>query len=31
MLPKGYPFTDELTLIRHKGNWRIAELNRESN
>ncbi|GHV10504.1 hypothetical protein FACS189491_00060 [Spirochaetia bacterium] len=31
VLPKGYPITDELTLIRHKGNWRIAELNRESN
>jgi hypothetical protein len=30
-LPKGYPFTDELTLIRHKGNWRIAEIVRESN
>jgi hypothetical protein len=31
VLPKGYPFTDELTLIRHKGNWRIAEIVRESN
>ncbi|GHV87301.1 hypothetical protein AGMMS50255_5970 [Spirochaetia bacterium] len=31
MLPKGYPFTDELKLIRVKGNWRIAEINREVN
>jgi hypothetical protein len=26
--PLGYTFTDELTLIRHKGNWRIAKLDR---
>jgi hypothetical protein len=26
--PLPHPFTDELTLIRHKGNWRIAEINR---
>jgi hypothetical protein len=23
-----YPFTDDITLIRHKGNWRIAEIKR---
>jgi hypothetical protein len=27
--PRGYRFTDELTLIRHKGNWRISNINRE--
>ncbi|GHT65309.1 hypothetical protein FACS1894110_06870 [Spirochaetia bacterium] len=31
MLPKGYPIADELTLIRHRGNWRIAEIIRENN
>jgi hypothetical protein len=30
-LPRGYPFTDEIRLIRQKGNWRIAEINREEN
>ncbi|GHV62318.1 hypothetical protein AGMMS49587_08800 [Spirochaetia bacterium] len=29
-LPKGRPFTDELRLIRHKGNWRIAEITRNT-
>ncbi|GHV56919.1 hypothetical protein AGMMS49579_22050 [Spirochaetia bacterium] len=29
-LPKGYPITDELTLMRVKGNWRIAEIIREN-
>jgi hypothetical protein len=28
LLPRGYPITDEITLIRHKGNWRISEINR---
>jgi hypothetical protein len=28
VLPQAYPHTDDLTLIRHKGNWRIAEINR---
>ncbi|GHV43822.1 hypothetical protein AGMMS49546_26550 [Spirochaetia bacterium] len=28
-LPKGYPYTDELKLIRRKGAWRITEINRE--
>jgi hypothetical protein len=27
--PRGYPFVDELTLIRHKGNWRISKIDRE--
>ncbi|GHV01678.1 hypothetical protein FACS189485_00490 [Spirochaetia bacterium] len=31
ILPKGYPYTDEITLIRVKGNWRIAEINRTVN
>jgi hypothetical protein len=26
--PLPYPYTDELVLIRHKGNWRIAEISR---
>jgi hypothetical protein len=26
--PLPYPYTDELILIRHKGNWRISEINR---
>ena len=25
--PLPHPYTDELSLIRHKGNWRIAEIN----
>jgi hypothetical protein len=28
-LPRGYPITDELTLVRRKGNWRISGLERE--
>ncbi|MDR0643128.1 MAG: hypothetical protein LBG07_11810 [Treponema sp.] len=28
--PLGYSFTDELILIRHKGNWRIAKINRSA-
>jgi hypothetical protein len=27
-LPRGTSYTDDLTLIRHKGNWRISEINR---
>jgi hypothetical protein len=27
--PLPYSYTDDLTLIRHKGNWRIAEINRK--
>jgi hypothetical protein len=27
--PLPYSHTDELTLIRHKGNWRITEINRK--
>jgi hypothetical protein len=26
--PLGYAYTDEITLIRHQGNWRIARLDR---
>jgi hypothetical protein len=26
--PRGYPLIDELTLIRHKGNWRISKIDR---
>jgi hypothetical protein len=26
--PLPHPYTDDLILIRHKGNWRIAEINR---
>jgi hypothetical protein len=28
--PLGYAFTDELTLIRHKGNWRITKIDRSN-
>jgi hypothetical protein len=28
-LPRGYPITDELTLVRRKGDWRISALERE--
>jgi hypothetical protein len=28
-LPRGYPVTDELTLIRRKGDWRISDLERD--
>jgi hypothetical protein len=28
--PRGYAFADELTLTRHKGNWRISAINRQS-
>jgi hypothetical protein len=27
-LPEGVYYIDELTLVKHKGNWRIAEINR---
>ena len=27
-LPEGVQYTDTLTLVKHKGNWRIAEINR---
>ena len=27
-LPQGVHYTDELTLVRNRGNWRIAEINR---
>jgi hypothetical protein len=27
-LPRGYPYTDEIILMRVKGNWRITEINR---
>ncbi|MDR2135978.1 MAG: hypothetical protein LBO76_05110 [Treponema sp.] len=27
--PRGYPLVDELTLIRHKGNWRISRIDRK--
>jgi hypothetical protein len=27
--PRGYPLIDELTLIRHKGNWRISNIDRQ--
>jgi hypothetical protein len=27
-LPRSVQYTDELTLVKHKGNWRIAEINR---
>ncbi|GHU15962.1 hypothetical protein FACS1894163_04440 [Spirochaetia bacterium] len=30
-LPRGYPYTDEIALIRVKGNWRIAEIIRTVN
>jgi hypothetical protein len=30
-LPEGHRLTDELRLIRHKGNWRIVEINRQEN
>jgi hypothetical protein len=26
--PAGYSYADDLTLIRHKGNWRISEISR---
>jgi hypothetical protein len=26
--PRGYPFIDDLTLIRHKGDWRISKITR---
>jgi hypothetical protein len=29
-LPRGYPITDELTLVRRKGDWRISGLERDS-
>ncbi|MDR3191461.1 MAG: hypothetical protein LBT87_00165 [Treponema sp.] len=29
-LPRGYPITDELTMVRRKGDWRISGLERES-
>ncbi|MDR2746696.1 MAG: hypothetical protein LBB77_04535 [Treponema sp.] len=28
--PLGYSFTDELILVRHKGNWRIAKIDRDT-
>jgi hypothetical protein len=28
--PLGYSFTDELTLIRHKGDWRITKIDRST-
>ncbi|MDR2177220.1 MAG: hypothetical protein LBP20_04155 [Treponema sp.] len=28
--PRGYPLIDELTLIRHKGNWRISRIDRNA-
>jgi hypothetical protein len=28
--PRGYAFTDDLTLIRRKGNWRISAIDRKS-
>jgi hypothetical protein len=28
-LPRGYPLTDELTLVRRKGDWRISGLQRD--
>ncbi|MDR2376201.1 MAG: hypothetical protein LBD96_07175 [Treponema sp.] len=27
--PRGYPLIDDLTLIRHKGNWRISNIDRQ--
>jgi hypothetical protein len=27
-LPMGYPYTDDIRLIRYKGDWRIAEIRR---
>jgi hypothetical protein len=27
--PQGYSFSDELTLVLHKGNWRISRIDRE--
>ncbi|MDR0730773.1 MAG: hypothetical protein LBF63_03830 [Treponema sp.] len=27
--PRGYPLIDDLTLIRHKGNWRISRIDRQ--
>ncbi|MDR1024615.1 MAG: hypothetical protein LBL56_02730 [Treponema sp.] len=27
--PRGYPLIDDLTLIRHKGNWRISVIDRQ--
>ncbi|MDR0669578.1 MAG: hypothetical protein LBF95_05810 [Treponema sp.] len=27
--PRGYPLIDDLTLIRHKGNWRISQIDRQ--
>jgi hypothetical protein len=29
-LPRGYPVTDDLTLVRRKGDWRIAGMERDS-
>jgi hypothetical protein len=29
-LPKGYPITDDLTLVQRKGDWRIAGMERDS-
>ncbi|MDR2434274.1 MAG: hypothetical protein LBD47_06880 [Treponema sp.] len=31
LLPRGVHYTDELTLVRKRGNWRIAEINRVYN
>ncbi|MDR1637434.1 MAG: hypothetical protein LBR93_08850 [Treponema sp.] len=28
-LPRGYPITDDITLVRRKGDWRISALERE--
>jgi hypothetical protein len=28
--PRGYAFVDDLTLIRHRGNWRISVIDREN-
>ncbi|MDR0400261.1 MAG: hypothetical protein LBH51_04895 [Treponema sp.] len=28
--PRGYPFTDELNLVLHKGNWRISNITRNT-
>jgi hypothetical protein len=31
LLPRGVHYTDGLTLVRKRGNWRIAEINRVYN